>query len=639
MKNMEMSKNSNGKLNWFLSFVTIIALNANFIPQTNDNTHIFLAILSSFKSNNFINLLLFILLYNWYKAFFLIFHTHFISSEKKYIYLPAALFSIFMVVGISFDLDNSWQLIWGNKFIVIRGLLVFVGYFFLFSSVIAFIFYCFDQYLKNQISVLPPPIPKYLVKNKWLKQYYNQLKKRPFSTTFLTLFIAYIPYIIVSYPGIFMGDTSSQIAQCFNLEEWTSKYLILISENVKLNNHHPVFHSLLIHLFIVIGKVGFNSYNFGIFLYCFFQFIMVLCIIALLMKIYVEQQINSTTIFLTLLYFIFSPRIQNYMFLITKDVLFSVFLLLFILFFQNNRKHNILFLISLVGIILLRNDGKYLLLISVVVTGIFKKNLRKNMLLISSGILCLTTIYSQIILPSFQITPSSRREILSVPFQQTARYIRDAKSDVTIEEKQAISRILSYNQLADKYNPNLADPVKNTFNEFATKSDMKQYFRCWFQMLKKHPGIYLQAIINNKYRFFYPSSILSNPYFYSWSVNSMEITNSLTADEIHTDFAYPPQLNIFRNTYEQFREAIFHLPVLSVLLSSATYTWLLILWTCYCLKCKNITSILYTTPLYVQLLICMAGPCNGEYFRYMYPIAVCLPVVITLGFDALQKKV
>ena len=436
-----------------------------------------------------------------------------------------------------------------------------------------------------------------------------------------------------------MGDTSSQIAQCFNLEEWTSKYLILISENVKLNNHHPVFHSLLIHLFIVIGKVGFNSYNFGIFLYCFFQLIMVLCIIALLMKIYVEQQINSTTIFLTLLYFIFSPRIQNYMFLITKDVLFSVFLLLFILFFQNNRKHNILFLISLVGIILLRNDGKYLLLISVVVTGIFKKNLRKNMLLISSGILCLTTIYSQIILPSFQITPSSRREILSVPFQQTARYIRDAKSDVSIEEKQAISRILSYNQLADKYNPNLADPVKNTFNEFATKSDMKQYFRCWFQMLKKHPGIYLQAIINNKYRFFYPSSILSNPYFYSWSVNSMEITNNLTADEIHTDFAYPPQLNIFRNTYEQFREAIFHLPVLSVLLSSATYTWLLILWTCYCLKCKNITSILYTTPLYVQLLICMAGPCNGDYFRYIYPIAVCLPVVITLGFDALQKKV
>lgn len=488
----------------------------------------------------------------------------------------------------------------------------------------------------------PPPHQKQTILGNWFRQYLSLLRQKPFSTTFFTIFIAYIPYIILSYPGLFMGDTHSQIVQCFNLKEGTSESLNLISENVRLNNHHPIIHSLLIHMFIVVGKACFDSYNMGIFLYCFFQLIIFISIIALLIKINVEHNMNYSIMFLIILYFIVSPRMQNYMFLITKDVLFSVFLLLFILFFQNNMDSllkKVIFIISLFGIIFFRNDGKYIILLTACISGLMKNRLRKRMFFIFTGTLLLTAIYGQLILPFFQITPSSPKEMLSIPFQQTARYLRDAKDDVTIEEKQAISQVLDYDHLAEQYNPNLSDPVKATFNKFATPNDMKQYFRCWLQMFWKHPGIYLQATLNNKYRFFYPSSILSNPYSYSWSANSMEITNSLTADEIHTDFAYPPQLNIFRNTYEQFREAIFHLPVLSVLLSSATYTWLLILWTCYCLKCKNITSILYTTPLYVQLLICMAGPCNGEYFRYMYPIAVCLPVVITLGFDALQKKV
>ena len=642
MKNISINTEFHSKKIWFYAFCTILALNNNFATLYDNKINGFLFILSAFKTRHVISLLIFFIIGVFYKKSIFIYNTIFFQSERKYIYLPAMLYSLFVIIGISFELNDSWQLIWGNIFKIIRGLTTFTGYFYLFSSIITFIFYYFDQLKINGISILPPPHQKQTILGNWFRQYLSLLRQKPFSTTFFTIFIAYIPYIILSYPGLFMGDTHSQIVQCFNLKEGTSESLNLISENVRLNNHHPIIHSLLIHMFIVVGKACFDSYNMGIFLYCFFQLIIFISIIALLIKINVEHNMNYSIMFLIILYFIVSPRMQNYMFLITKDVLFSVFLLLFILFFQNNMDSllkKVIFIISLFGIIFFRNDGKYIILLTACISGLMKNRLRKRVFSIFTGTLLLTAIYGQLILPFFQITPSSPKEMLSIPFQQTARYLRDAKDDVTIEEKQAISQVLDYDHLAEQYNPNLSDPVKATFNKFATPNDMKQYFRCWLQMFWKHPGIYLQATLNNKYRFFYPSSILSNPYSYSWSANSMEITNSLTADEIHTDFAYPPQLNIFRNTYEQFREAIFHLPVLSVLLSSATYTWLLILWTCYCLKCKNITSILYTTPLYVQLLICMAGPCNGEYFRYMYPIAVCLPVVITLGFDALQKKV
>lgn len=177
-----------------------------------------------------------------------------------------------------------------------------------------------------------------------------------------------------------MGDTSNQIAQCYNLKENTSNYLNLISENVRLNNHHPVVHSLLIHLFIMIGKTVFNSYNIGVFLYCSFQLVIVVSVIALLIKIYVKLNMNLHIVLFTMLYFIISPRIQNYMFLITKDIIFSSLLLLFVLMFYKapeSLKEKVIIAISLLGIILFRNDGKYLIILSAFITGILSKKLRR----------------------------------------------------------------------------------------------------------------------------------------------------------------------------------------------------------------------------------------------------------------------
>lgn len=607
---------------WPIAFLTILALNVNFTLSKNSEN--FMSVLNTFKNYHFFNLILFFMLAFFYKKAICTYNTYFKRSERKYICFPAVLFSLFMIVGVSFYLDNSWQLVWGGVFKIIRAFIVFSGYFFLFSSVITLIFYSLDQKIKKKNSPFTFSA-KAAIQNSWLVCYISLLRQRPFFTAFITFFIAYIPYIILSYPGIFMGDTPYQIN--------------LISENITLNNHHPILHSLLIHLFVIIGKVCFNSYNIGIFLYCIFQFLIVLTALSSLIKIYVKNNTNTYIIIFTMLYFVFSPRIQSYMFTITKDVLFAAFLLFFILTLQNSQKEfmkNIGLVISSVCIILLRNDGKYMILLSALIIGILNRSSRRQMMLIAAGTICISVFYGKVALPYFQITPGSRREMMSIPFQQTARYLRDAGIDVTSEEKKTIEQILDYEHLPELYDPNISDPVKATFNEQASSDDLKRYFRCWVQMFLKHPGIYLQATINNKYLFFYPVSLPSGIYSYSWSIDCMEKTNELTKDTIHTDFSYPNELNIFRNTYEQLRETIFGFPVISILLSSAAYIWLLILWTCYCMKKKSVESILYIIPLYIQLLICIAGPCNGNYFRYLYPIAFCLPSVLTLGFKDLK---
>ena len=48
--------------------------------------------------------------------------------------------------------------------------------------------------------------------------------------------------------------------------------------------------------------------------------------------------------------------------------------------------------------------------------------------------LSLTTCYSKVILPYFKITNGSIREMLSIPFQQTARYVKNHGDEISEED-------------------------------------------------------------------------------------------------------------------------------------------------------------------------------------------------------------
>lgn len=97
---------------WPIAFLTILALNVNFTLSKNSEN--FMSVLNTFKNYHFFNLILFFMLAFFYKKAICTYNAYFKRSERKYICFPAVLFSLFMIVGVSFYLDNSWQLVWGG---------------------------------------------------------------------------------------------------------------------------------------------------------------------------------------------------------------------------------------------------------------------------------------------------------------------------------------------------------------------------------------------------------------------------------------------------------------------------------------------------------------------------------------------
>lgn len=583
-------------------------------------------LMESVKNLNLISLVLFFILYRFLTCARELYRKEYRGKlQKLCCWIPAALFSAFMVLGYSFYMDNSWDLVFGNTLQVVKSAIAMAGYFCLFSSGIICLFHYMDgkSIKAGESGELPGILGKYCG---WLRKY-------PFRTAFLTLFLLYLPYMIYSYPGIFSTDTKIQLE---------NGYYALSGGDVHLKNHHPVVHTLLLRFCTWIGEQLFGSANVGIFFVSLLQSLLLSAVIAWCIRLLAEKQVSEKVICLILGFYVVSPRIRNYVFLLVKDAWFASFVLLFLvqlyrmltdmpLSAGERIRDRILLVISMLGIFFFRQDGVYVLILTWLAILAVCKKYRKMSFGILAAVLVFSNLYSHVLLPACQVSPTNIREMFSIPFQQTARYVRDAGDDVTEEEREAIGAILDYDSLAERYNPNLSDPVKATYNKEAGQEELSDYFRVWFQMLWKHPDIYIQATMNNLYGYFYPDGYTTKLYAYEKSAEQMEEMND-TLEAFGTDFSYPEKWKSLRNGLENLREQIFQLPVLSALNLSAFYVWVLILWFFYTLEHRQKHALLLVWPMMVILLICMAGPTYGWYFRYMYSIAVCLPVLIALGW-------
>lgn len=546
------------------------------------------------------------------------------QTGKVWCHLGAILFAFFVVFGRSFYLSNSWALVLGSTSQLISGLVRGICWYLIFYLGISLLFRFIDsgRLLENRPGTKEyswlqnyPLLQKIKTAAGW---YAGKLERYPCRTVFLTMLIVNIPYIIFSYPAIFMGDSAIQIAQS-------------VFHTTELSNHHPVMHTLFLGACLNLGGM-IGSWNFGAFLFCMIQTLMMFAVMGYGIKTLVEISANRWIYLGAIVYYLLHPRISAYLFLVSKDILYTDFLVLFYIAFfrliQNSipsRKRDFLLMgAAVLGMIMARNDGIYIIVLTLLVS-LFYRPFRKKALCYIALAVFTTTMLNQVLYPAMNVTPGSIREMLSVPFQQTARYVKYFEDDVTEEEKEVIDRVLDYDVLAESYNPKLSDAVKATYH--GTTKDLIDYFGVWFQMLLRHPGVYIQATISNYYQYFYPGETLFNNYSYEWSEEMMDGMN----ESFGSDFHFPAIWDTARDSLELTREDAFWTPVVSLLNKPAPYIWAAILFILYCLRRRSLLGFIFSMPMLVQMLIFITGPTNGYYCRYEYPMVVYLPIVIVTG--------
>ena len=356
-----------------------------------------------------------------------------------------------------------------------------------------------------------------------------------------------------------------------------------------------------------------------------------------------------------------SPYYTQYIGMIVKDTIYSYFILLFVIElvyilllkqeYWRSKKHCFLLAVSIMGSVLFRNNGKYIIypmilfiLITVLLqnrnqrtdqeenqdTSRIRKKSRRTRYtktFMTAVIMCLISVavssgFQNFLTRHYNIEPGGIQEALSLPFQQTARYVKEHEEEVTQEEKKAIKGVLAYNKLGKYYNPKISDPVKATYKKKATTKDLTAYLKVWVQQGLKHPVTYIEATMNQNYYLVYP--LVENSTVYDTTapdkVSAKKLAEKLGVHEV-------PVIQKLDRWRTGFNKVFFTLPVFGLIASMAFFN-LILIYLCYHGIRKKLPQLfLLVLPLLLSDAIIVLAPVIKGHPRYAFPVIYSIPIV------------
>ena len=434
------------------------------------------------------------------------------------------------------------------------------------------------------------------------------------------IFLGGIPYLLLYWPGLNIYDTHDQILQFFG-------YPSYIGDGSALSDHHPVALTVLYSLFMKLG-LALGDANIGQALYSLLSMLtLALCFALAYARLYDMGLSARFCIGLgacTALY----PVLALYSFNMCKDVSAAPFVLLLTVCLLRmeqtrgvcvkSRRFCVQLVLSLFGLMLTRKPSLYALAFAAPFLLVRYRGVCRRLLALLLGpILAFAVGVNGLLLPALGVIPGETREMLSIPFQQTARYLRTYGEDVTQQELESISRVLDVEYAVREYDPRLSDPVKDTSNPDMTTQDLAAYARAWLSMGLRHPGVYLDAWLNMIYGYFYPSD--SNT-IVCLTLNSPE-QGGLSLRQ--SESGAQARLELHNTIYFTLRR----IPGVGALFYVDTIVWAF-LFLLLALLLRDGAGALCPMMYWVGTLgICMLSPKSGE-IRYLMPILYVLPVLL-----------
>lgn len=533
--------------------------------------------------------------------------------------------ALFILLCDSYYQLNSWDKVFGSVTAVVTSCFRGIG-------IATLIFFVYD--IANRVNI------------ERLDAVNNGFDKKAFLKLSLIMIACWVPYMIIMAPGAMGTDTRDQFAQILGNGEmsWSPGTVPREPTDILLTNHHPVAHTLLLGIFLKFGEL-IGSYFAGIELYCVLQSVVfALALTYSVMKLQ-EYGMSKRLAKLVYLFFTLCPLFPLWGMTTFKDTPFSIMLLVVTLLLYDafkapekfNKTKYLVLAAALFVLMLVRNNSFYMVLILLPFTVIHfrkdKKFLFKVISVMLIPILLFKVGFTGIAFKVAGVNNGSPREMLSVPFQQTARYILEFEDEITPEEQKNILTILgggdmSLNEIAQLYVPDRSDEVKGLYNKYATTDDLINYFKTWFAQLAKHPGCYVEAFLNLNFSWF------------GFDSNHDAIYYNGNTDETIPDYLEgldsPDALAGARSAVSQLVNLLDRIPIVSCLFEFSFYTWCYVVIFLAMLMRKRYTELLVCLPIFANYAICFVGPV--AYMRYVIPMIACIPFVIFITFSRSRNK-
>lgn len=510
-------------------------------------------------------------------------------------------FSVSIIFGHSYDQLNSYSLVFKSKSTLITAALSTLSLAGFTSCVLSLLFssmlFVSDRFPSEQAdSELSRFFPLFV---------------------FLILFLGSVPYLILYYPGLNIYDTHDQILQFFG-------YPSYIGDGTVLSDHHPVLLTVIYGLFMKLG-IFVGHASIGQFLYSLVSLVAIsLCFTIAFTRLRTYGLPSSAGIAIAVFLAIW-PVTATYAFNMCKDISVVPFILLFsILLIDLHHQgsscfkrlsYSVSFSLCALMIMLMRKSAFAAMFFTFLCFLITYRTVRRQIVAIFSFALGAFLLYNSVLLPALHVRSGESREMFSIPFQQTARYLLQYPDDVSQDELDKLSGVINLSTISN-YDPRLSDPIKDYSKPNPTKAEYLNYFKTWFAMGIRHPGVYLDAWLNMIYGYFYPSES-----------NTILCLTLNSPDKGEIILKQKEEWQPYRLQYHNFvYYTLRRLPGIGILFYVPYVSWGFLIILCL-LICKYRLSAIVPWAFFIASFgICLFSPKSGE-IRYLIPVLYALPLM------------
>lgn len=349
----------------------------------------------------------------------------------------------------------------------------------------------------------------------------------------ICIFAAWLPYLIVYYPGYIFGDTLYSILQAIG--------------SSPLDNHHPVFYTLFIKACLKIGNFLGGGNTLGCAIYCLIQMLyMSICISYVTSWLYSRFKLSKFFLIILLMFYGITPYFAQLSIAMWKDPIFSTTLaVLTVLLADIVLKKDVLkkqlsfwliYVFLLLVLIFVRNNGIYIAFFMSFMTFAICIMDRKNensTFWKRIGICTLGIVVgSQVIIGPVYDKMGIRKEKVEsygIFLNQMAR-VAAYDGNMSEDDKEYMDQLLSLELYKSTYTPCCVDLLKWN-QEFNAAPLEKDFFKTYFSMLIKNPGIFFEGWMFQTYGY--------------WTVNCDEI------NEYYANITSGVPRNLNPDTYQE----------------------------------------------------------------------------------------
>ncbi len=438
--------------------------------------------------------------------------------------------------------------------------------------------------------------------------------------------ISWFPAFLAYYPAIMSYDFHRQFGEAVKGYVWFYEY-------------QPLVHTFLIRQAYLLGT-GLGNVAAGMAIFVFVQSMILNAAISLVIT-YVYKRTGFKCAAACCALFALLPFNPVLAISITKDILFSAFFALFLLSFLLYTKKDctlyaVFILLSGILNILFRNNAVYALVCLVPAILLCMQGAKKK--LVTAALIVITIISGMGIKTGIRTTMNAisgnRIEMFSVPIVQMVRVVKNQENNLTPEQENILHNYIS-DESWGTYYVSIADSPKAIASRDRNAQwldNPKQLLKDYISIGMAYPNDYLDAWIG-----------LTTGYWFVDDRSHAEMLGFGDDTDMGLLYTFNASVNgdypegIESHSYLPGLEGIYsHIvngnsyynwPVFSQLMKPAFYFWLLVFACFICVFKRSKKSILILAYPVMYFMTMLLGPCVN--FRYMYPIIVIIPVLLT----------